>query len=127
MNNSKNISHIIKANENESLAIFIGAGVSKSSESQNVKMPAWSDLISALLDDLEIENEADFLKVAQLYYLTFGEFRYYKKIKDFFPDIVTYSKIHELIFDINPHVIITTNWDSILESAINEKSYFYSI
>ncbi|EOR75346.1 usg protein, partial [Yersinia enterocolitica subsp. palearctica YE-P1] len=44
MNNSKNISHIIKANENESLAIFIGAGVSKSSESQNVKMPAWSDL-----------------------------------------------------------------------------------
>lgn len=121
------LNQIIKANEDESLAIFVGAGVSKSSESENFKMPTWSDLISGLTKDLNIENENDYLKVAQLYYLTFKEHQYYKKIKQFFPDNTPYTKIHETIFEINPHVVITTNWDDILESAVYDKSYFYSI
>ena len=128
MDNIKaHINQIIKANEDESLAIFVGAGVSKSSESGSIKMPAWSDLISCLLKDLNIKSESDYLKIAQLYYLTFKEYNYYKKIKQFFPDNVPYTKIHETIFEINPHVIITTNWDDILESAVYDKSYFYSV
>jgi len=128
MDNIKaHLNQIIKANEDESLAIFVGAGVSKSSESENFKMPTWSDLISGLTKDLNIENENDYLKIAQLYFLTFKEYQYYRKIKQFFPDNAPYSKIHETIFEINPHVVITTNWDDILESAIYDKSYFYSI
>ncbi|WP_456311485.1 SIR2 family protein [Serratia proteamaculans] len=128
MDNIKaHLNQIIKANEDESLAIFVGAGVSKSSERENFKMPTWSDLISGLTKDLNIENENDFLKIAQLYFLTFKEHQYYKKIKNFFPDNIPYTKIHETIFEINPHVVITTNWDDILESAVYEKSYFYSI
>ncbi|HEG0621627.1 TPA: SIR2 family protein [Yersinia enterocolitica] len=121
------LTQIIKANEDESLAIFVGAGVSKSSENKNLKIPSWADLISALLSDLDIKNEGDFLKIAQLYFLTFKEYQYYKRIKEFFPDNIPYSKIHETIFEINPHVVITTNWDDILESAISDKSYFYSV
>ncbi|HBH6912855.1 SIR2 family protein [Serratia marcescens] len=128
MNNiNAHLYQITKANEDESLAIFVGAGVSKSSENISLKMPSWSDLISGLMHDLDIKNESDFLKIAQLYFLTFKEHQYYKKIKEFFPDNIPYSKIHEAIFDINPHVVITTNWDDILESAIIDKSYFYSI
>lgn len=128
MDNIKaHLNQIIKANEDESLAIFVGAGVSKSSESEFFKMPAWSDLISGLLKDLNIKNEIDYLKIAQLYFLTFNEYHYYKKIKQFFPDNIPYTKIHETIFEINPHAVITTNWDDILESAVYDKSYFYSV
>lgn len=90
-------------------------------------MPSWGDLIDSLISDLNIEGETDYLKIAQLYYLTFGEHLYYKKIKDFFPDNIPHSKIHDLIFKLNPHSVITTNWDTLLEAAINAKTYFYNV
>ena len=123
----KFIQTIISANNDNSLAIFVGAGISKSSETKSLKLPAWKDLIEDLRADLEIENETDYLKVAQLYYLTFGEFTYYKKIKEYFPEYTTPSIIHKLIFRINPHVIITTNWDSLLEKTIQENAYIYDV
>lgn len=123
---NKHIASILRAKDEESLAIFIGAGVSKSSETKTIKMPSWGDLINALTSDLNIDGESDYLKIAQLYYLSFGEHLYYKKIKDFFPDNIPHSKIHDLIFKLNPHTVITTNWDTLLESAINDKSYFYN-
>ncbi|EKP4998147.1 hypothetical protein P3O61_004513, partial [Salmonella enterica] len=94
---NKHIANILRAKDEESLAIFIGAGVSKSSETKTIKMPSWGDLIDSLISDLNIEGETDYLKIAQLYYLTFGEHLYYKKIKDFFPDNIPHSKIHDLI------------------------------
>ncbi len=124
---NKHIASILRAKDEESLAIFIGAGVSKSSETKTIKMPSWGDLIDSLISDLNIEGESDYLKIAQLYYLTFGEHLYYKKIKDFFPDNIPHSQIHDLIFKLSPHAVITTNWDTLLEAAINAKSYFYNI
>lgn len=124
---NKHIANILRAKDEESLAIFIGAGVSKSSETKTIKMPSWGDLIDSLISDLNIEGETDYLKIAQLYHLTFGEHLYYKKIKDFFPDNIPHSKIHDLIFKLNPHSVITTNWDTLLEAAINAKTYFYNV
>jgi hypothetical protein len=124
---NKYIASIMRAKDEESLAIFIGAGVSKSSETKTVKMPSWSDLIDSFIADLNIEGETDYLKLAQLYYLSFGEHLYYKKIKEFFPDNIPHSPVHDLIFKLNPHAVITTNWDCLLESAINDKSYFYNV
>ncbi|CNL10140.1 usg protein [Yersinia intermedia] len=124
---NKHIVSILRAKDEESLAIFIGAGVSKSSETKIIKMPSWGDLINSLISDLNIEGESDYLKIAQLYYLTFGEHLYYKKIKDFFPDNIPHSKIHDLVFKLSPHAVITTNWDTLLETAINAKSYFYNV
>ncbi|SHG94773.1 NAD-dependent protein deacetylase, SIR2 family [Flavobacterium micromati] len=123
----KYIQTIISANNDNSLAVFVGAGISKSSETKTVKLPSWNDLIEDLKDELEIENESDFLKIAQLYYLAFGEFIYYKKLKEYFPEHISPSIIHKLIFDINPHVIITTNWDSLLEKTIQENAYIYDV
>lgn len=123
----KYIQTIISANNDNSLAIFVGAGISKSSETNTVKLPSWSDLIEDLKSELEIENESDYLKIAQLYYLAFGEFTYYKKLKEYFPEHISPSKIHKLIFDINPHVVITTNWDNLLEKTIQENAYIYDV
>jgi hypothetical protein len=123
----KYIQTIISANNDNSLAIFVGAGISKSSETKSIKLPSWNDLIEDLKAELEIENEGDYLKIAQLYYLAFGEFTYYKKLIEYFPEHITPSIIHKLIFDINPHVIITTNWDNLLEKTIQENAYIYDV
>lgn len=125
--NDKHLENIIQASDEDSLAIFVGAGVSKSSESENIKLPSWSDLIDELKLDLGIDYEIDYLKVAQLYYLEFGSHLYFKKIKKYFPDNVTPSKLHDLIFNINPHCVITTNWDCLLDTAVIENAYIYDI
>ena len=123
----KYIQTIISANNDNSLAIFVGAGISKSSEINFLKLPSWNDLIEGFKADLEIDDETDYLKIAQLYYLAFGEFTYYKKLKEYFPEHISPSIIHKLIFDINPHVIITTNWDNLLEKTIEEYAYIYDV
>ncbi|WP_144604057.1 SIR2 family protein [Algoriphagus algorifonticola] len=122
---NKHIQNIINAKNDSSLAIFVGAGISKSSETESFKLPDWADLIKDLKTELDIQDEFDFLKIAQLYYLEFGEFIYYKKLKEYFPDYIKPSELHKLIFRINPHVIITTNWDNILERTIEENAFIY--
>ncbi|ELL3753180.1 SIR2 family protein, partial [Vibrio cholerae] len=121
------LKNIISANNSGSLAIFIGAGISKSSETSSFKLPNWNDLIVSLKRELNDIEENDYLKVAQLYYLAFGEYTYYKKLKEFFPENITPSKVHEIIFDINPHIVLTTNWDNILERTIEENAHVYDV
>lgn len=125
MATTTHIKNIIKANKEQSLAIFIGAGISKSSETEEVQLPTWGALISDLKSELADETETDYLKLAQLYYLEFGEHTYYKKLKGYFPNNLKPSSTHRLIFEINPQVIITTNWDCLLEKAIEDNGYLY--
>jgi len=121
------INTIISANRNKMLALFIGAGISKTTDTPSNKLPKWSDLIEKLRSELNKTNEQDFLKIAQLYYLTFGEYKYHNTVKKHFPDTIEPSIIHELIFDLDPEIIITTNWDVILENAIKKQGYLYDI
>ena len=123
----QHLKNIIDANNDNRLAIFVGAGVSKNSETKGLKLPTWTDLISDLKKDLELTDESDYLKIAQLYYLEFKEHLYLKKLKDFFPDNIRPSSIHKQIFELNPQVIITTNWDTILEKAIEDNAYIYDV
>ncbi|QRG79212.1 SIR2 family protein [Citrobacter sp. R56] len=125
--NNKHIDTILNAIDEDSLAIFVGAGVSKCSENKTIKLPSWGDLIDELKSELNIDYEIDYLKVAQLYFLEFGEHLYYKKIKSFFSNNTPPSKVHKLIFEINPHVVITTNWDCILENTTLDNAFIYSI
>lgn len=124
---NRHVSNIIKANNDNSLVIFVGAGISKLSETASLKLPVWSDLIEELKRELGDNGESDYLKIAQLYYLEFGEYSYYKLIKSYFPEYIKPSEAHKLIFEINPHVVVTTNWDNILERAVEENAYFYDL
>ena len=56
-----------------------------------------------------------------------GEEDYYKIIENMIPNFLSPSKVHKRIFDINPHIIITTNWDSIFERAKQEYAQFYDV
>lgn len=121
------IENIISANNDNSLAIFVGAGISKCSETDRFKLPDWKELISSLKQDLNNIDESDFLKIAQLYYLAFGEHSYHQKLKSFFPEFISPSEIHKIIFELNPHVVLTTNWDNILERTIEDNAYIFDV
>ncbi|WP_075593847.1 SIR2 family protein [Pseudoalteromonas sp. PAB 2.2] len=121
------LKHIIKANDENRLAIFIGSGISKSSDTSSFEMPLWEDLISSMKSDLQSCNETDYLKIAQLYFLEFEETNYFNKIKSFFPDNIPPSELHKTIFELNPNCVITTNWDCLLESAIETTGALYSV
>lgn len=125
--NSVHIKNIIKANNDNSLAIFVGSGISKTSETKSLILPNWNDLIVDFKKELSIDGETDFLKIAQLYFLEFGEYSYYKKIKSYFPDYISPSDVHKLIFEIKPHIVITTNWDNILERSIEDNAFIYDV
>lgn len=123
----KHIRKIVEANNNKRLAIFMGSGVSKNCENEIVKIPDWGELIEELKHELDIYNENDYLKVAQLYYQEFGDANYYNKVKEYFPDYIRPSVIHENILKINPVLLITTNWDSIIETTVDENAYLYDL
>lgn len=77
------IKNIKQANEDDRLAIFVGAGISISSNTDYIKLPLWNDLITELKSDLMINEELDYLKLAQLYYLEFGEQTYNQTLKKY--------------------------------------------
>lgn len=119
------VKSIKQANEEDRLAIFIGAGISKSSDTDYISLPSWSDLITKLKSDLAITEELDYLKLAQLYYLEFGEQTYIQTLKKYFPEDINPSSLHRTILKVSPRVIITTNWDCIIENAIEQEGYLY--
>ncbi len=126
--NQADIDAIVSAIENDNLTVFVGAGFSKLAETETIKFPSWGELIENLKSDLDTE-ETDFLKIAQLYYLEFGEHSLYKKIKEFIPLYAEPLKeFHLRLFQVlQPKYLITTNWDNLLEKTIANNGLFYDV
>ena len=81
--------------------------------------------MEVLKNDLATK-ETDFLKIAQLYYLQFGEYKLYQKLREFVPLHATPSDLHiELFQTLKPKYVITTNWDNLLEKTINNNGLVY--
>lgn len=118
-------SHLEKIQESKNdnkLVFFIGSGMST-----NVGLPDWKQLINELKKDLNTTEE-DYLKVAQLYFLEFGEYEYLKKVKSFFPlENIVIQNTHSLLVKLFPQNIITTNWDVVIEKAIDNEMALYDV
>nr|MBP6714497.1 SIR2 family protein [Aliarcobacter sp.] len=72
--------------------------------------------------------EEDYLKIAQLYFLEFGEYEYIKKVKSFFPsENIVIKNTHSLLVKLFPQNIITTNWDIVIEKAIENEMALYDV
>ena len=122
-----NIDSIVTAQKNDNLTVFIGAGFSKFAETKTIKFPSWGELIEVLKNDLATK-ETDFLKIAQLYYLQFGEYKLYQKLREFVPLHATPSDLHVKLFQIlKPKYVITTNWDDLLEKTITNNGLIYDV
>lgn len=120
------IKQIVKARDDDSLILFIGAGISA-----NSNLPTWSKLIEELKKDLGLSDNdnLDYLKIAQIYYDTFGQQVYLQKIEELFKIFPSPkpNKIHDLILKIDPKHIITTNYDSLMEQAARQKGLSYNV
>ena len=121
MSYKSHLEKIQEAKDDNKLVFFIGSGMSK-----NVGLLDWGELIDELKKDLNTTEE-DYLKIAQLYFLEFGEYEYIKKVKSFFPsEKINPLNIHKLLIKI-PQYIITTNWDTVIEKAIDDEMALYDI
>lgn len=116
------IRNVKEAMDSNRLVVFAGSGISVDSG-----LPDWSDLINAMKTDLDISQEEDYLKIAQMYYNERGPKEYLDRVRS----ILNFknaqpNNIHRQIFKLKPLHIITTNYDNLLEQVVNDSSLFYA-
>lgn len=115
------------------LCLFVGAGVSAGCRTQKGDAPAtWEALIDELAAEFEVtdlDETLTLLEKAELIdrarkaaAITDDQFSRIVATKVDFIDgeYVQKSKVHETIADIEPNLIITTNYDRVLERYLNE-------
>lgn len=120
-----NLLHIQKASRENRLVIFVGAGVSA-----NSGIPTWNKLVDTFKEELpdRLFQEADALKIAQLYKDSRGHKEYMDKVKSILlHNKVVPNPLHKSILSLNPCHIITTNYDDLLEQALLNEYLLYDI
>lgn len=130
--------------DNGKLVVFVGAGVS-----MNVKgMPSWHSLVKAMADVIhyskcddckhrddgceetcrlreEYSND-EFLKIPQYVYNQDPNL-YNQILEDQIKEVSEDAPLSKAIFNINPTHIITTNYDTLLESSTSELREQYQV
>ena len=120
-----NILRIQEASKQDRLVIFVGAGVST-----NSGVPMWGKLIDALRNELpeSLKDEKDDLKIAQLYKDSRGHKEYIEKVKESLMfGKISPNPIHNIILDLKPCHIITTNYDDLIEQAVTQRFQQYYV
>lgn len=130
------IKEIKQAQENNQLVIFVGSGISK-----NSGIPTWTELIRAIANKIDYQEknenkkkreftQSEMLRIPEYY---FNEDKskkheaYYNLIRETLSSKQGPNLIDEEIFNVLPHHIITTNYDSLLEDSQNINSHLYSV
>src|SRR5690554_1429600 len=148
MNWIDSIKEIQRAAENNRLVIFVGAGVSA-----NSKIPTWGDLIKRFAEEIGYDNctkcdkrtakcpkadcnyrykfsQDEYLRIPEYYFLRDKSKKkrgYYDLIRRTLGCDKGANFIHDAVFKIMPHHIITTNFDSLLENSKEINARLYSI
>lgn len=127
LKDNMDVKKVIQAMNNDSLVLFVGAGISKDSG-----LPLWNELTKELKDDLNLTNGDGCIgpkMVAEKYYSTFGKNEYTSKINRIF-SMVKHphpNRHHKSIAKIAPKHIITTNYDELLEAVFDEGALKYEV
>ena len=119
------INTLRKAQENNTLAVFVGAGFSIATDEKLYK--PWSALIDVLQKELGIEDKTEYLKVAQLYELEHGRLKIKSILQSQFPDNDIPGELQGLLVSLKPHYIVTTNWDCLIDNEIHKNGEKYDI
>lgn len=128
------IKEVNKYREEEKLAFFVGAGVSKMSG-----CPSWSELVLSMAEEIGYESykvdksgnpilsSEELLKIPQMYFNEKKELAYLEKVKKQLDVKRKPNDIHKLIMRLNPYHLLTTNYDDLLEQSANMFSINYSV
>lgn len=116
---------IRQAISDNKLVVFVGAGASIQSG-----LPLWSEAVEAIyckLGKTSVRKD-EYLKIPQLYFNARGEKEYNELVKSIFKYDNKYpNEIHELIVQLNPCNVITTNYDDFLERSFFENGEFLEV
>lgn len=123
--NSK-LEHLAEELSNLNLALFVGAGLSI-----EAGLPSWRDLIEPLATDLQVPvtAETDLLAIAQYHVNENGSNR--GKINDLvkskFMKPIEPTRVHRLLAGLPISVLWTTNYDQLLERALQAQNKIYDV
>ncbi|QTA38508.1 SIR2 family protein [Thermosipho ferrireducens] len=111
-------------NKDNNLVIFVGLEISRYYSNLPEVFPDWEMLIDKLKEGLNIDfnKNKDYLRIAQIFEDKYGRKELNNILIELFPEHVNPGKLHELLFEVKPAHIITTNYDSLIEKAL-EGSY----
>ena len=111
---------------NDQLVIFVGAGASR-----NSGIPLWGEAMSEIANRLGFSNysDADILKIPQYYYNSRGKKEYTELMRYLFKYGVNLvpNSIHREIIKYDTSIIVTTNYDNLLEKAAEEAGKFMQV
>lgn len=133
MNTNVLFKEIAKYREKKKLSFFVGAGVSAVS-----KYPSWADLVRDMADELKYKYQVngkgkavfsseEYLRIPQIYYDNKKRRQYFEKINNAFANTCKPNEVHDLIMQLDPYHILTTNYDTLLEQAADKYGINYSI
>lgn len=115
-----------KAMLNQKLVVFVGAGTSLDSG-----MPSWFDAIRMIADRLGIRDDGnlDYMKIPQYYYNARGNKEYVELMREIFKytENLEVKDVHRNIIRLNTQVIVTTNYDNLIEKAAEENAEFIQV
>lgn len=124
----KYFKQITDSSQNNSLTFFVGAGVSAISGA-----PTWSKLIDNICEEINYTPKKpyttdDFLKIPQMYYYAINrnKTKYYSYITEILKeDTLEPNVIHDKLLEFNPCSFVTTNFDNLLEKAVQKHAQWY--
>ncbi|GFK94430.1 hypothetical protein NNJEOMEG_02275 [Fundidesulfovibrio magnetotacticus] len=106
--------------------VFVGSGVSL-----NSGMPSWSELVQKFANELDVDSNNlssdDYIKIPQYYYNERGSKEYFDLLRQSVDCRLKPNPIHNVIVKLNPWHIITTNFDSLIESSVDESDTKYHL
>lgn len=144
MNFKEKLKRLRDARESNRLVIFVGAGVSN-----NSGIPSWHELIKHFAEKLDIDKcskcnfrnsancipdceekynfcQDDYLKIPQYFYNK-KKADYLNTIKEVFSINAKPNKINDMIMELQPKHIITTNFDKLIENTENPNNMIYKV
>jgi hypothetical protein len=114
------VEHFAKGNG----ALFVGAGLSK-----GAGLPDWAELISELGDELDdCPPSSDLRDLARYYEIEYGRNRLIERIRKHVDRLdVKPTQVHRALASCTVGVILTTNYDDLLEQALRAARRSYSV
>lgn len=117
------LKRLIQAHNEENLTLFIGAGISKCIVGSTAMI--WDEAVAKMQEILNLK-ENDPLRLAQLFYQQLPE-KYNEFVHSMIDSSVSPSAVHTMIAQLHPKIIITTNWDCLIEQAVVNALLFYDV
>ena len=106
----------------ENLAVFMGSGVSSF---VNPDYPIWSGVTQRLKQELTECKTDDALDVAQEYSDIYGKEKLAETVSSLFPDYTPNQAFYNELLKCRPQYLLTTNWDNMLQNAIQDGLHMY--